>query len=107
MGIVLQYSQRSYAARQQRWERLERAEQFARYGERTAHGMSQRQAAQMLDVPRSTLQAWRTYQEHLDEHPAGHCQLKGKSLVDAFSLRKADGVQVAKIEEIVQRENYK
>jgi hypothetical protein len=24
----------------------------------------------MLDVPRSTLQAWRTYQENLDEHPA-------------------------------------
>ena len=69
MGIVRQYAQRSYAARQQRWERLERAEQLARYGERTAHGMSQRQAAQMLDVPRSTLQAWRTYQETLDEHP--------------------------------------
>jgi hypothetical protein len=70
MGIVLQYSQRRYAARQQRWERLERAEQCARYGELTAQGMSQRQAAQMLDVPRSTLQAWRTYQENLDEHPA-------------------------------------
>ena len=32
--------------------------------------MSQRQAAKVLDVPRSTLQAWRTYQEHLDESPA-------------------------------------
>src|SRR5262249_16982295 len=40
------------------------------YGALTAHGMSQRQAAKVLDVPRSTLQAWRTYQEKLDEHPA-------------------------------------
>jgi len=31
--------------------------------------MSQRQAAKVLDVPRSTLRAWRTYQEHLDESP--------------------------------------
>src|SRR5262249_14074026 len=32
--------------------------------------MSQRQAAKVLDVPRSTLQAWRAYQERLDESPA-------------------------------------
>ena len=32
--------------------------------------MSQRQTAKVLDVSRSTLQAWRTYQENLDEHPA-------------------------------------
>jgi hypothetical protein len=32
-------------------------------------GVSQRQAAKVLDVPRSTLQAWRAYQEHLDECP--------------------------------------
>jgi len=32
-------------------------------------GVSQRQAAQVLDVPRSTLQAWRAYQENLDECP--------------------------------------
>jgi uncharacterized protein (UPF0548 family) len=70
MGTIIQYPQRSKAARQQRWERLARAEQCERYGELTAQGMSQRQAAKVLDVPRSTLQAWRTYQEHLDEHPA-------------------------------------
>jgi len=32
--------------------------------------VSQRQTAKVLDVSRSTLQAWRTYQENLDEHPA-------------------------------------
>ena len=70
MGTVIQYSQRSHADRPQRWERLERAEQFERYGALKAQGMSQRQAAKMLDVPRSTLQAWRAYQESLDECPA-------------------------------------
>jgi hypothetical protein len=33
---------------------------------------------------------------------AGHCQLNEKSLIDALSLRKADGVQVAKIEAVVK-----
>jgi len=70
MGTVIQYPHRSNAPCQQRWERLERAEQCERYGELKAQGMSQRQAATVLDVPRSTLQAWRTYQENLDEHPA-------------------------------------
>ena len=31
----------------------------------TAQGLSQRQAAKVLDVPRSTLQAWRAYHEQL------------------------------------------
>ena len=31
--------------------------------------LSLRQAAQVLEVPRSTLQAWRAHQESLDEHP--------------------------------------
>ena len=70
MGTIIQYPQRSNAARQQRWERLARAEQCERYGELTAQGMSQRQAAKVLDVPRRPLQAWRTYQENLDAHPA-------------------------------------
>jgi hypothetical protein len=42
MGTIIQYPQRSNAARQQRWERLARAEQGERYGELTAQGMSQR-----------------------------------------------------------------
>src|SRR4029453_18935035 len=65
VGTVIQYQQRGSADRHQRWERIERAEQGERYGALKAQGMSQRQAAQVLDVPRSTLQAWRAYQERL------------------------------------------
>jgi hypothetical protein len=43
---------------------------LAQYGALQAQGISQRQAAQVLEVPRTTLQAWRTYQERLDECPA-------------------------------------
>jgi hypothetical protein len=70
VGTVIQYQQRGSADRHQRWERIERAEQYERYGDLKAQGMSQRQAAKVLDVPRSTLQAWRAYQERLDECPA-------------------------------------
>jgi hypothetical protein len=55
--------------RNQRWARFERADLFTRYGELHTQGVSQRQAAKALVVPRSTLQAWRAYQEHLDECP--------------------------------------
>jgi hypothetical protein len=34
-----------------------------------------------------------------------HCQLNEKSLTEAFLVRKADDVQVAKIEAIVKEEN--
>ncbi|HEY5869942.1 MAG TPA: DUF6399 domain-containing protein [Candidatus Tectomicrobia bacterium] len=70
MGTVIQYPQRGNEGRHQRWDRIERAEQCERYGDLKAQGMSQRQAAKVLEVPRSTLQAWRTYQERLDECPA-------------------------------------
>ena len=70
MGTVIQYPPRGNEGRHQRWDRIERAEQCERYGDLKAQGMSQRQAAKGLEVPRSTLQAWRTYQERLDECPA-------------------------------------
>ena len=70
MGTVIQYTQRGNDARNSRWDRLERAELFERYGDLKAQGLSQRQAAQRLDVPRSTLQAWRAYADSLDEWPA-------------------------------------
>ena len=70
MGTVIQYKPRSNEERHQRWERIERVDLFAQYRDLKAQGLSQRQAAQVLDVPRSTLQAWRAYQEHLDECPA-------------------------------------
>lgn len=70
MGTVIQYEQCGNEDPHQRWDRVERAELFAQYGSLQAQGLSLRQAAKALDVPRSTLQAWRAYQERLDEHPA-------------------------------------
>jgi transposase len=70
VGTIIQDQQRGNDERNQRWERIERAELFTQYGDLHAQGSSQRQAAKVLDVPRSTLQAWRAYQERLDECPA-------------------------------------
>jgi uncharacterized protein DUF6399 len=70
MGTVIQETQRGNEDRNQRWDRMERAELFEQYFARKAQGISQRQAAQDLEVPRSTLQAWWAYQERLDESPA-------------------------------------
>src|SRR5262249_55703159 len=67
---ISQAKQRGNHDRTQRWTRLERAALFARYGELHTQGISQRPAAQSLDVPRSTLQAWRAYHDHLDACPA-------------------------------------
>lgn len=70
MGTVIYSQQRGSNDRTQRWDRLERADLFERYGDLHAQGFSQRQAAQELEVPRTTLQAWRAYQERLDECPS-------------------------------------
>jgi hypothetical protein len=50
--------------------RIERADLFAQYGDLHAQGVSPRQAAKVLEVPRRTLQGWRVNQEFLDESPA-------------------------------------
>ena len=63
MATIIQDEQRGNEERHQRWARLERADLFAQYGDLHAQGVSQRQAAKMLDVPRSTLQAWRMYRK--------------------------------------------
>jgi hypothetical protein len=39
------------------------------YRDLRAQGLSQRQAANRLDVPRTTLQAWRAWQDRLDACP--------------------------------------
>jgi hypothetical protein len=70
VGTVIQHKQRGNDNRNQRWDRIKRADLFAQYRDLQAQGISQRQAAQVLEVPRSTLQAWRAYQESLDECPA-------------------------------------
>src|SRR5438552_6666689 len=70
MGTVIQATPRCHEDRTPRWDRTRRAELFDQYGDLQAQGLSLRQAAKALDVPRSTLQAWRAYQDSLDEHPA-------------------------------------
>jgi hypothetical protein len=69
VATLIQDKHRGNHDRNQRWARVERADLFARYGALHTQGVSQRQAAKVLEVPRSTLQAWRAYQEHLDERP--------------------------------------
>lgn len=69
MATIIQAKQCGNHDRTQRWTRLERADLFARYSELHTQGVSQRRAAQVLDVPRSTLQAWRAYQDRLDACP--------------------------------------
>src|SRR3989440_9498960 len=70
MGTVIQAKPRRPADCTPRWDRTRRAELFDQYRDLQAQGLSLRQAAQALDVPRSTLQAWRAYQDRLDAHPA-------------------------------------
>src|SRR5499427_8176710 len=70
VDTVIQSKAQSNDDRTPRWSRTQRAELFDQYLELPAHGFSLRQAAKALEVLRSTLQAWRAYQESLDEHPA-------------------------------------
>jgi uncharacterized protein DUF6399 len=70
VGTVIQFKQRRNADLPPRWDRTQRAEIFDQYRDLQAQGFSLRQAAKALEVPRSTLQAWRASQESLDEHPA-------------------------------------
>jgi hypothetical protein len=69
VGTVIQNKQRVPDDRNRRGDRLERADLLARYGDLQAPGVSQRQAAKRLDVPRTTLQAWRLWHETLDICP--------------------------------------
>jgi hypothetical protein len=69
MATISQAKQRGNQDRNQRWARLERADLFARSGALHTQGVSQRQAAQGLDVPRRTLQAWRLSQDSLEACP--------------------------------------
>jgi Family of unknown function (DUF6399) len=69
VGTVIQDTQQRNSDRQPRWDRFERADLFEHYRELRAQGLSQRQAAQELQVPRTTLQAWRTWHDTLDSCP--------------------------------------
>src|SRR5919106_6160064 len=70
VGTVIQDAQQSNDDHHPRWSRTQRAQLFDQYLALQAQGLSLRQAAKALEVPRITLQAWRVHQESLDAHPA-------------------------------------
>jgi hypothetical protein len=69
VGTVIQDQQQRNPERQPRWDRFERADRFAQYRALRTQGMSERQAAKKLKVPRTTLQAWRMWHDTLDMCP--------------------------------------
>ncbi len=69
MGTVIQDMPPINPGRQPRWDRFERADRFEQYRELRTQGISERQAAKELKVPRTTLQAWRAGHDTLDIGP--------------------------------------
>ncbi len=69
MGTVIQDMPQINHSSQPRWDRFERADLFEQYRELRTQGISERQAAQELKVPRTTLQAWRRWHDTLDMCP--------------------------------------
>jgi hypothetical protein len=69
VGIVIQDQQQRTPQSQPRWDRFERADFFAQYRELRTQGISERQAAKELKVPRTTLQAWRLWYDTLASCP--------------------------------------
>jgi hypothetical protein len=69
VGTLIQDKQERAPDHQPRWDRFERADLFEPYRELRIQGISQRQAAKQLKVPRTTLQAWRLWHDTLDICP--------------------------------------
>jgi hypothetical protein len=69
VGTVIHDMQQRNAQGQPRGDRFERADLFEQYRALRTQGISERQAAQALKVPRSTLQAWRVWHDTLDICP--------------------------------------
>jgi len=69
VGTVIQDTQQRNYDRPPRWDRCERADLFEPYRELRTQGISARQAAKELKVPRTTLQAWRIWHDTLDICP--------------------------------------
>jgi len=69
VGTIIQDTQQRNPESQPRWDRLERADLFEQYRELRTQGISERQAAKELKVPRTTLQAWRMWHDTLDICP--------------------------------------
>jgi len=78
---VIQDQQHRTPAGQPHWDRFERADLFEQYRELRTQGISERQAATALQVPRTTLQAWRVWHETLDICPhVAECFQSGPGL---------------------------
>ena len=69
VGTVIQDMPQINHGSQPRWDRFERADLFEQYRELRTQGISERQAAKELKVPRTTLQAWRIWHDTLDICP--------------------------------------
>jgi hypothetical protein len=69
MGTVIDFAPHDHIDRHQLWDRFERADLFEQYLDLQTQGVSQRQAATQLQVPRTTLQAWQSWHETLDICP--------------------------------------
>ena len=69
MGTLIEYKPRGHEDHHPRWERTRRAALLDQYRALQAEGISQRQAAKTLHIPRTTLQAWHVWQERLDACP--------------------------------------
>ena len=69
MGTVIQDMPHINHRSQPRWDRFERADLLEQYRQLRTQGISERQAAQELKVPRTTLQAWRLWHDTLDICP--------------------------------------
>jgi hypothetical protein len=69
VGTVIQDLPHINYRSQPRWDRFERADLFAQYQKLRTQGISERQAAKELKVPRTTLQAWRIWHDTLDMCP--------------------------------------
>lgn len=70
MRTVIQDEQQRHSEHNKpRWDRLERADLFEQYRELGRKGVSEPQAAKELQVPRTTLQAWRLWHDTLDMCP--------------------------------------
>ena len=69
MGTVVQDTPQINLGNQPRWDRFERADLLEQYRQLRTEGVSERQAAKTLNVPRTTLQAWRQWHDTLDMCP--------------------------------------
>lgn len=69
MGTVVQDRPQINLGSQPRWDRFERADLLEQYRQLRIQGVSERQAAKDLKVPRTTLQAWRIWHDTLDICP--------------------------------------